>query len=74
LETTWLYDPRHPEDAAELSGADLSHAYLKDATVKEEQLEQAESLEGATMPNGQTYEEWLKGKGSREDGENSGPS
>jgi hypothetical protein len=38
-----------------LSGADLSHAYLKDARVKEEQLEQAESLEGATMPNGQKY-------------------
>jgi uncharacterized protein YjbI with pentapeptide repeats len=60
LETTWLYDPRHPGDAADLSGADLSHAYLKDATVKEEQLEQAECLEGATMPNGQKYEDWLK--------------
>ena len=56
METTWLYDPRHPEDAADLSGADLSHAYLKDATVKEEQLEQVESLEGATMPNGERYE------------------
>src|SRR5918995_4193387 len=41
---------------ADLSGADLSHAYLKGATVKEEQLEQAESLEGATMPNGEKYE------------------
>src|SRR5918992_339107 len=39
-----------------LSDADLSHAYLKDATVKEEQLEQAESLEGVTMPNGEKYE------------------
>src|SRR5829696_5669279 len=56
LETTWLSDPRHPGDAADLSGADLSHAYLKDATVKEEQLERAESLEGATMPNGQKYD------------------
>jgi hypothetical protein len=28
--------------------------------VTKEQLEQAESLEGATMPDGQTYEEWLK--------------
>ena len=62
LETTWLYDPRHPRDAADLSGADLSHAYLKDAKVKEEQLEQAASLEGATMPNGQKYEDWLKDK------------
>jgi hypothetical protein len=30
------------------------------------------SLEGATMPNGQRYADWLKSKGS-EDGENSGP-
>jgi hypothetical protein len=33
--------------------------------------EQAASLEGATMPNGQTYEEWLKDKEGRgEDSEN----
>jgi uncharacterized protein YjbI with pentapeptide repeats len=60
LEKTLLYDPRFPEDAADLSGVNLSNAYLKDATVKEEQLEQAESLKGATMPNGQKYEDWLK--------------
>ena len=74
LETTWLYDPRHPGDAADLSGADLSHAYLKDATVKEEQLEQAESLEGATMPNGQKYEDWLKEREDRkQNGKDRGP-
>jgi len=47
---------------ATLSGADLSGANLKNANVTEEQLEQAESLEGATMPNGQKYEDWLKSK------------
>jgi hypothetical protein len=32
-------------------------------------------LEGATMPNGQKYEDWLKdNEGSEDDGENSGPS
>ena len=56
LHKTLLYDPRFPEDAADLSGADLSNAYLKGATVTEEQLEQAESLQGATMPDGQKYE------------------
>jgi uncharacterized protein YjbI with pentapeptide repeats len=47
---------------AVLRDAVLSNAYLKDATVTEEQLEQAESLKGATMPNGQEYEDWLKDK------------
>jgi hypothetical protein len=31
-------------------------------------------LEGTTTPNGQKYEDWLKSKGRREDGESSGPS
>ncbi len=68
--------------SADLSGADLTDADLTDADlhgargVTEEQLEeQAESLEGATMPNGQNYEEWLKDEeGGGDDGENSGPS
>jgi uncharacterized protein YjbI with pentapeptide repeats len=63
---------------ANLSGADLSGAYLRGAELKganlnnaqgitNEELEQrAASLEGATMPNGQKYEDWLKGSG--EDG------
>src|SRR5918995_1714244 len=52
---------------ADLSGvnlrdADLRYADLRDArNVTEEQLEeQAASLKGATMPNGQMYEEWIK--------------
>jgi len=46
-----------------LSGADLSDANLSSATgITEEQLDQVESLEGATMPNGQKYEDWLKDK------------
>jgi len=66
LEKTLLYDRRFPEDTADLSGADLSYVYLKDATVTEEQLVQAESLEGATMPNGQKYEDWVKSKDQAE--------
>ena len=30
------------------------------------------SLEGATMPNGQKYEDWLKSKDRGEDGKNDG--
>jgi hypothetical protein len=66
---------------AELSGADLSGADLSGATVTKEQLAQASSLEGATMPDGQTlkgklnpdeptFEEWLK---SREEGDSATP-
>ena len=61
---------------ADLRGADLRGANLRDARgFTEEQLEeQAKTLENATMPNGQTYEDWLKSKGRGEDAENSGPS
>jgi uncharacterized protein YjbI with pentapeptide repeats len=58
---------------ANLRGADLSNANLKGANLSEaegitnEELAQhAKHLEGATMPNGQKYEEWLKSRG--EDG------
>jgi hypothetical protein len=37
--------------------------------TNEEGEQQAESLEGATMPNGQKYEDWLRSKGRGEDGE-----
>jgi uncharacterized protein YjbI with pentapeptide repeats len=59
-------------EGADLSGADLSRA----KRVTNVELErQAKSLKGATMPNGQKYEEWLKDKeGREEDGENSSPS
>src|SRR5215210_849806 len=42
-----------------LVGADLSGAYLNQAKITKEQVKQVKSLEGATMPNGQTYEDWL---------------
>jgi hypothetical protein len=65
---------------ANLLGADLSYADLSGADLDYEPLDearwlQAPSLEGATLPNGQKYEEWLKDReGSGEDGENGGPS
>jgi hypothetical protein len=70
---------------AKLTSADLSNANLKGVKVTDEQLVQAKSLEGATMPDGQTlksddkpdgttFEEWHKSKSRGEDGENSGPS
>ena len=52
---------------ADLSGADLSNAI---GVANEHLDEQAWSLEGATMPGGQKYEDWLKSKGHGEDGEN----
>jgi Pentapeptide repeats (8 copies) len=53
-----------------LSDAYLGYAYLGYARgVTNEGLEQqAKSLEGATMPNGQKYEEWLKDRESRKKG------
>jgi hypothetical protein len=57
---------------AHLYGADLSWSYLRGADlwaakgVTNEQLSAASSLEGATMPNGQKYEDWLKVKESHE--------
>jgi uncharacterized protein YjbI with pentapeptide repeats len=66
---------------ANLNDADLLRADLSSAQVTQEQLDQAESLKGATMPDGQTlkgvdhpdgptFEEWLKSEGRGEDGEN----
>jgi uncharacterized protein YjbI with pentapeptide repeats len=60
---------------ANLGGADLSWTELSRVSVTQEQLDQTKSLEGATMPNGQKYAEWLKDKKGRgEVEENSGPS
>jgi uncharacterized protein YjbI with pentapeptide repeats len=60
---------------ANLIGADLSRAILDNANLSgaegitnEELEQQAASLKGATMPNGQKYEDWLKSSG--EDREN----
>ena len=53
--------------AANLGGADLREASLSGASLKsalgianEKLWQQACTLEGATMPDGQKYEEWLK--------------
>jgi hypothetical protein len=66
---------------ADLREANLISAYLTDADltdatgVTNEQLEQQVStLEGATMPNGQKYEDWLKTKNREEGGKNDGSS
>jgi uncharacterized protein YjbI with pentapeptide repeats len=45
---------------ANLTNANLSGADLTIATITQEQLQQAASLEGATMPDGQKYEDLLK--------------
>jgi uncharacterized protein YjbI with pentapeptide repeats len=46
---------------ADLRGANLAYAKLKDAEEwTEDQLSEAKNLKGATMPNGQKYEDWLK--------------
>ena len=50
-------------------GANLAQADLTEADVTTKQLKQAKSLKGATMPNGQKYEDWIKSRGK----ENSGP-
>jgi hypothetical protein len=63
---------------ADLSGADLSGAYLSKADLSdahginnEELAQQSKYLQGATMPDGQKYEEWLKDREDRqEDGGN----
>jgi uncharacterized protein YjbI with pentapeptide repeats len=59
---------------ADLSNADLRHANLRGAEgiTNEELDQQAASLEGATMPNGQKYEDWLQSKGRKENGKSSG--
>jgi uncharacterized protein YjbI with pentapeptide repeats len=66
---------------ADLSNVDLRDAELQGATLSDargitsEELEkQAKTLEGATMPNGQKYEDWLKSKGPEKNGENSSHS
>jgi cell division protein FtsB len=67
--------PNADLSGASLIGADLSGAVLDNANlsgaegITNEQLEQqAASLEGAKMPNGQKHEDWLKSKVREEDG------
>jgi hypothetical protein len=72
LSGAYLHEARLPY--ADLREADLALAILTGAMgLTEEQLEHTKTLEDATMPNGQKYEEWLKSKGRGEDGENTGP-
>jgi hypothetical protein len=53
-------------DNANLSGADgITNAELEQQTV---------SLEGADMPSGQKYEDWLKSEPRKEDGKSEGSS
>jgi uncharacterized protein YjbI with pentapeptide repeats len=59
---------------AGLSNADLSGAYLTGAGVAEQQLDTCKSLQGATMPNGQKYEDWLKSKDQEENKKGDGSS
>ena len=56
---------------ADLRGADLSGADLSGAEgITNEELDgQADSLKGATMPNGQKYEDWLKAREKRQQDE-----
>jgi hypothetical protein len=76
LHNAWV--PQTNMSDADLSDADLSEANLQGATLRgadlsgaegwtEDQLSEAGSLEEATMPNGQKYEDWLKSKRSGED-------
>jgi len=61
---------------ANLGSADLRLADLFHATGKtsEELKQQAASLNFATMPNGQKYEDWLKSQGRKENGKSGGAS
>jgi uncharacterized protein YjbI with pentapeptide repeats len=61
---------------ANLGSADLRLADLFRATGKtsEELTQQAASLDFATMPNGQKYEDWLKSKDREANGKNDGSS
>jgi len=56
-----------------LQGAFLQGAFLQGAEVTDEQVADTLSLQGATMPDGLKYEDWLKGKGRELEGEDSGP-
>jgi flagellar basal body-associated protein FliL len=75
-------EPAEPHPA-DLRQADLSQANLQWAQGwTYEQLDQAQSLEGATMPDGRQYEDWVKrgllrqrsGRDAGRMGENASPS
>ncbi len=70
---------------AVLSGPYVEKAWLRGASLRDAKVEgadgitgeeleaQAKSLKGATMPNGQKYENWLKDKEGGKDRENGNP-
>jgi len=81
-----LHTPRDGSGvSADLSGANLKEtnlkgAYLSGANLKyakgwtEEQFSAATPFYGATMPNGQKYEDWIKDRvGRGKDGEDASP-
>jgi len=64
---------------AQLSEANLRKSFLHDADLNgaavfdaEDLEQQVKSLERATKPNGQKYEDWLKSKDHGEDGKSGG--
>ena len=85
LKPPWLALLDNADLVADLSNADLSGASLIGANLENANLsgadgitnaeleQQTVSLEGADMPNGQKYEDWLKSE-LREDGKNEGSS
>src|SRR5215211_9544 len=68
--------PNADLSGANLLGADLENANLSgaDGITNAELEQQTVSLEGADMPNGQKYEDWLKSGLREEDGKNDGSS
>jgi uncharacterized protein YjbI with pentapeptide repeats len=70
------YEPgNYTQKLPNFSMADLTEADFTGATADTEVLEalrEAEHLAGATIPNGQKYEDWLKSKDREEDGKNGG--
>jgi uncharacterized protein YjbI with pentapeptide repeats len=69
--------PKANLEEADLIGANLDKVNLQDANlqgakVADHQLSGPVMLQGATMPNGQKYEDWLKDKEGREEDEKDG--
>jgi uncharacterized protein YjbI with pentapeptide repeats len=62
LEGSWSFIQEADLEGAILTGVNLEGVNLQGAEVTDEQLIQAKSLEGATMPDGQKYEDWIKDK------------
>ena len=71
--TNNIYQVEADLSEANLSEADLSGANLSGANPRGANLSRV-TLTGATMPNGQKYEDWLKSKNHEQDGKNDGSS